>query len=114
LFDNYEKQGLPLWVQPVQVRLLPVGASFVDASLELAKKYAGSPLRIEVDDRSVSLSAKLKSAHEDLVPHKIAIGQKEIDSGFAEFDQLVQQLVKEVEDKPFIRREWPVEVSKQL
>jgi threonyl-tRNA synthetase len=114
LFDNYEKQGLPLWVQPVQVRLLPVGASFVDASLELVKKYAGSPLRIEVDDRSVSLSAKLKSAHEDLVPHKIAIGQKEIDNNFAEFDQLVQQLVEEAKDKPFIRREWPAEVSKQL
>jgi len=114
LLDSYERQGLPLWLQPVQVRLLPVGASFIDACLELVKKYEHLPLRIEVDDRLVSLSAKLKSAHKDLVPHKIAIGQKEIDSGFAEFDQLVQQLVKEVENKPFIRREWPAEVSKQL
>jgi len=114
LFNDFEEKGLPLWLQPVQVRLLPVGAAFVDASLKLVEKYADLPLRIEVDDRSVSLSAKLKAAHEDLVPYKIAIGQKEIDSGFAEFDQLVQKLVKEVEGRPFIRREWPVEVGKQL
>lgn len=114
LFDNYEKQGLPLWIQPVQVRLLPVGASFVDASLKLAKEYADSPLRIEVDDRSVSLSAKLKSAHEDLVPHKIVIGQKEVDGNFEELEKLVQKLVAEVAGKPYNRREWPAEVSKQL
>jgi threonyl-tRNA synthetase len=114
LFNDFEEQGLPVWLQPVQVRLLPVGAAFVDVSLKLAEQYADLPLRIEVDDRSMSLSAKLKSAHEDLVPHKIAIGQKEIDGNFAEFEILIQKLVKEVEGKPFIRREWPMEISKNI
>jgi threonyl-tRNA synthetase len=114
LFDQFEEKELPLWLQPVQVRLLPVGAAFVDDCLKLAEKYANLPLRIDVDDRSVSLSAKLKSAHEELIPHKIAIGQKEIDSGFVEFEQLIQKLSQDVSDKPFIRREWPVEVSKRL
>lgn len=114
LFNDFEEQGLPLWLQPVQIRLLPVGAAFVDASLRLAEKYANLPLRIEVDARNVSLSAKLKSAHEDLVPHKIAIGQKEIDGDFAELERLLEKLVKEVDGKPFIRREWPMEVSKQI
>jgi threonyl-tRNA synthetase len=71
LFDKFEEKGLPLWLQPVQIRLLPVGAAFVQDCLLLAEKYANSPLRIEVDDRSVSLSAKLRSAHEDLVPYKV-------------------------------------------
>lgn len=71
LFDEFKEKGLPLWLQPVQIRLLPVSVAFVEACLELAKKYEHLPLRIEVDDRSVSLSAKLKSAHEDFVPHKI-------------------------------------------
>jgi threonyl-tRNA synthetase len=114
LFNDFEEKGLPLWLQPVQIRLLPIGAAFVDVSLKLAEEYADLPLRIEVDDRSVSLGAKLKSAHEDLVPYKIAIGQKEIDGGYAEFEVLMQKLVKEVEGKPFIRREWPMEVSRQL
>ena len=114
LFDNFKEQGLPLWLQPVQIRLLPVGEAFVEKCLELAEKYAHLPLRIEVDDRNVSLSAKLKSAHEDLVPHKVVIGQKEIDDNFADLERLLKELIEEVEDKPFIRREWPMELSKQL
>lgn len=114
LFNDFEEHGLPLWLQPVQIRLLPVGKVFVDDCLKLAEKYEHLPLRIEVDDRSVSLSAKLRSAHEDLVPHKVAIGQKEIDGEFVELERLLQKLSKEVEDKPYIRREWPVELSKQL
>jgi len=113
LFDNFEEQGLPLWLQPVQVRLLPVGAKFVDDCLRLVEQYAHLPLRIEVDDRSVGLGAKLKSAHEDLVPYKIAIGQQEIDSNFADLAQLLKNLMKEVENKPFIRREWPAGLSLQ-
>jgi len=114
LFDQYEQKGLPLWLQPVQIRLLPVGESFVDACKELVKKYEKLPLRIEIDDRSVSLSAKLKAAHEELVPHKIVIGQKEIDNDCNELDRLVEGLAEQVKEKPFIRREWPMAVNRQL
>lgn len=114
LFNDYEERGLPLWLQPVQIRLLPVGAKFVKACQELVKKYEALPLRIEIDDRDVMLPSKLKAAHEDLVPHKVVIGQKEIDANFAELEKLVEQLAIEVSGKPFIRREWPAEVSRQM
>ncbi len=114
LFNDFKEQGLPLWLQPAQVRLLPVGADFVGACQKLLKKYEKLPLRIEIDDRSISLSSKLKAAHENLVAHKVVIGQKELDANFAELEKLVKQLAKEVSGKPFIRREWPAEVSKQI
>lgn len=114
LFDDYQERGLPLWLQPVQIRLLPISAVFIEDCLKLVEDCAYLPLRIEVDDRNISLGAKLKLSHEDLVPYKIAIGQKEIASNFAELEQLLQRLVKEVDSKPFIRREWPVLLSKQL
>lgn len=114
LFDQFEEKGLPLWLQPVQVRLLPVGENFNEACQKLIEKYASLPLRFEVDDRSVMLGAKLKAAHEDLVPHKAVIGQKEVDDNCAELDKLVKQLALEVEGKPYLQREWPVEVSKQV
>ena len=113
LFDNFE-HGLPLWLNPVQVRLLPVGGEHVAACKELLAKFAHLPLRIEIDDRSISLSSKLKSAHQDFVPHKIVIGQKEIDSGFADFEALAGELASDVQSMPFIRREWPAELSRQL
>ena len=114
LFNDYEEKGLPLWLQPVQIRLLPVGAKFVKVCQELLKRYEKLPLRIEIDNRDVMLPAKLKAAHEYLVPHKVVIGQKEVDANFAELDKLVKQLVKQVSGKPFIRREWPPEISGQL
>jgi threonyl-tRNA synthetase len=113
LFDGFEEHGLPLWLQPVQIRLLPVGEAYIEPCQVLAQKYSGI-LRIEVDDRSLSLGSKVKAAHADLVPYKIAIGQKEVDSQFAEFEELIQDLAQHVEGMPFIRREWPLNVSQQL
>lgn len=59
LFDNFE-QGLPVWLSPAQIRLIPVGAEYVEHCQRLIAKYANLPLRIEVDDRSISVSSKLK------------------------------------------------------
>lgn len=114
LFDQVEEKSLPLWLSPVQIRLLPVGENFNEVCQQLVEKYKELPLRIEIDDRSVMLGAKLKQAHEDLVPHKVVIGRKEVDSNFAELNELVRRCVNEVQDKPFIAREWPGLVSRQL
>jgi len=113
LFDNFE-QGLPIWLSPAQIRLIPVGGEYVEHCQRLIAEYANLPLRIEVDDRSISVSSKLKSAHEEYVPHKLVVGQKEVDDGFSELKELVKKLVKDVSDKPYIPREWPAEVSRQL
>jgi threonyl-tRNA synthetase len=113
LFDNFE-QGLPFWLSPVQIRLLPVKDEFVKQCQSLVEQYAALPLRIEIDDRSVSVASKLKAAHQDHVPYKVVIGKEEINDGFSKFDALVKVLVNEVAGKPFIPREWPAEISRQL
>lgn len=112
LFDNFE-QGSPLWLHPVQIRLLPVSHEHVEHCHKLIEAVAGL-LRIEIDDRNMSVSAKLKAAHADYVPHKLVIGQQEVDNSSRDFKRLVRQLAKEVEGKPFIPREWPAELSRQL
>jgi threonyl-tRNA synthetase len=114
VFDQFEQRGLPLWLQPVHIRLLPVRADFIEPCVQLIHTYEQLPLRIEVDDRNISLAAKVKAAHEDYVPRKIVIGQREAKDGYAEFDSLVRELVQRMDNKPFIRREWPGEVSRQL
>ena len=114
VFDQFEHRGLPLWLQPVHIRLLPVAADFVEPCLQLIHRYEQLPLRIEVDDRTISLPAKVKAAHEDFVPRKIVIGQREADDGYTECDNLVRELVQGMDSKPFIRREWPAEVSRQV
>lgn len=75
MFDN-NKQGLPLWIQPVQIRLLPVSSEFVAQCELLVRQCAELPLRIEIDDRDVSISAKVKLAHNDLVPQSLLAQKK--------------------------------------
>jgi threonyl-tRNA synthetase len=114
VFDQFERRGLPLWLQPVHIRLLPLSADFVGACRSLVQRYEQLPLRIEIDDRNLSLAAKIKAAHGDLVPQKVVIGQKEVNGGYGELDALVNELARGMGDKPFIRREWPAEVSKHV
>jgi len=112
LFDNFERAGLPLWLSPVQLRLLPVGEAHIKQCQELVQKYPN--LRVEVDDRALSVAAKLKAAHEDLVPNKLVIGQKELDDGCQAFEKVAKSLAEQVADKPFIPRQWPAELSRHL
>jgi threonyl-tRNA synthetase len=112
LFDNFEQVGLPLWIHPVQLRLLPVGGAFNKECQELAEQFLG--LRVEIDDRDLSVSAKLKAAHQDLVPYMLVIGQKEVDDNFADFKKLANKLAKQIAGKPYIPREWPAQLSRQL
>ena len=114
VFDQFEHRGLPLWLQPVHIRLLPLSAEFVGPCLLLVQRYEQLPLRIEIDDRNLSLAAKIKAAHGDLVPQKVVIGQKEVNDVYGELHELVHELARGMGNKPFIRREWPAEVSKHI
>ncbi len=114
VLDQIEQRDLPLWLQPVHIRLLPVAADFIEPCVQLIQKYEHLPLRIEVDDRNISLAARVKLVHEDLIRQKIVIGQREVQDGYTEFERLVRELVQGMDNKPFIRREWPAEVSKQV
>lgn len=112
LFDNFEK-GLPLWLYPVHIRLIPVGDEFIEECQKLIKELSDLPLRFEIDDRSMSVSSRLKRAHQDFVPHKIVIGQQEVDNECNEAKVFARKLADEMKGKPFIRREWVAEISRQ-
>jgi threonyl-tRNA synthetase len=114
VFDQFEQHGLPLWLQPVHIRLLPLSAAFIPSCQALVQQYEHLPLRIEIDDRNLSLGAKLKVAHEELIPQRVVIGQKEVNNSYQEVDALVHKLADGMSNKPFIRREWPAEVSRQI
>jgi threonyl-tRNA synthetase len=114
LFDQFEHHGLPLWLQPVHIRLLPVSDDFVEPCQSLVQQFEKLPLRVEIDDRNMRLAAKLKAAHEDLIPQKVVIGQREVSDDFAQLHMFVNELVRGLDNKPFIHREWPAEVSRQI
>lgn len=113
LFDNFNNK-LPLWLNPVHIRLLPVNDKFIEQCNKLIEAYKHIPLRIEIDDRSISVSSKLKAAHEAYVPYRIIIGKKEVDDDFKGLKDLLYRLIPEMEHRPYIAREWPAQLSRQL
>jgi len=71
----------PLWLAPVQARLLPINDSLIPYTLEVSDTLRNAGLRVEVDQRTESLNRKIREAQLDKVPLILTIGEKEKAAG---------------------------------
>ena len=71
----------PLWLAPVQVRLMTVTEKFADYALELKDKLEAAGLRVEADVRNEKIGKKLREARNERVSYMCVIGEKEAESG---------------------------------
>ncbi|NHJ14550.1 MAG: threonine--tRNA ligase [Candidatus Thorarchaeota archaeon] len=99
-----KKPKLPLWMSPIQVRLIPVDERLVDYCVKLGKTFSKYGIRFEIDDRSLTVGKKVRAAEKMWIPYICVIGEKEKKDGFlsvrrrAEGDQ-VQMSSKELADE---------------
>jgi threonyl-tRNA synthetase len=75
------KPMLPLWLSPSQVRIIPVSDKFIADANKVADAIAAHPIRVEVDDRSEPIGARIRKAESSWVPYIAVIGEKELASG---------------------------------
>ncbi|MDB5103294.1 MAG: threonyl-tRNA synthetase [Fibrobacteres bacterium] len=80
LIENFGGD-LPLWMNPQQVRILPVSEKFVDAAQELNRKILDAGLISEVDVRNDKIGFKIREGEREKVPYLVILGDKEIQSG---------------------------------
>jgi threonyl-tRNA synthetase len=73
-----EKPCFPFWLSPTQVRLIPVGESFVDDCKALAETIDA---RVDIDDSDDSVGKKIRNAEREWVNMIIVVGDKEKASG---------------------------------
>lgn len=73
--------AFPLWLAPVQVKLLPIADRHQDACYEAKKKLEEAGLRVEIDTRSEKLGYKLREAQLNKIPYMLVIGDKEAENG---------------------------------
>lgn len=71
----------PLWLSPVQVKVLPVSDKFNDYSQKVVDALKAAGVRVENDDRSERLSAKIRQAQLEKVPYMLIIGGQEEEAG---------------------------------
>ena len=109
------KGNLPLWLAPVQARVLPVKDNDEELSAYAKKVYDAldaKNIRVEIDDRSEKLGYRMREGQIQKVPYLLVLGNNEKDANTVSFrlhgeqktttlplDEFVDKLVNEINTK---------------
>ncbi len=73
--------AFPVWLAPVQAALIPIADRHIEFAREVAKTLRAAGLRVEVNDSSDRMQAKIRSAQLQKVPYMLVIGDREVEAG---------------------------------
>jgi threonyl-tRNA synthetase len=120
---------LPFWLSPTQIRIIPVTESFYDYSQKLAEELEGKMLRVDVDDRPITMTKKVRDAEMEWIPYILVIGEREKETGILtvrtrgvqkteklrqmRIDDLLQEVKPLTRNKPFKSLSLPKLLSKR-
>lgn len=79
LLEHYEG-SLPLWLSPIQARILPVSEKHNEYGKKILEKLINAGIRAEIDDSNETLGKKIRAAKVLKIPYTIVIGDKEIEN----------------------------------
>ena len=109
-----ETKGVfPLWLAPVQAKVLPVSEKSLDYSSKVYQVIKDANIRVELDDRNEKIGYKIREARqEDKVPYMLILGEKEIESNTVSvrsrgtdetvnmtLDEFIEKAKKEIADR---------------
>ncbi len=77
LLEHFEGK-LPLWLSPVQVKVLPIGEAHFEYAQKVLKDLKVDNIRAEVDESNESLGKKIANFKKEKVPYALVIGDKEV------------------------------------
>jgi threonyl-tRNA synthetase len=78
LYLEHTAGNFPVWLAPVQAVIVPISDRHLDYASELARTMKAAKLRVEVDDSSERMQAKIRSAELQKVPYILVVGDKEV------------------------------------
>ena len=129
VFDAALKQhvpSLPLWLAPTQVRIIPISDKFIEDAKKTVDAIEKQCVRVDIDDRPLTMQKKVREAEIEWINYVIVIGQREIDSDILpvrdrqigkirnmRLQQLIDEIKKKTVDKPFQSLTLPRELSKR-
>ncbi len=80
LIEHYAG-AFPVWLSPVQAVLIPIADRHLPYCREVAGKLKAEGLRVEVDDGSERMNAKIRKAQKQKVPYMLIVGDREVENG---------------------------------
>ncbi len=77
LIEHYAG-AFPVWLSPVQVKIISVGADHKKYCHKLADEFKKYEIRVEVDDANETVGNKIRKATKEKMPYMLVIGDKEM------------------------------------
>lgn len=72
--------AFPLWLAPVQAKLLPIGERQHEYANQLKARLEEAGMRVEVDNRNEKIGYKIREAQLEKVPYMLVLGDKEVEA----------------------------------
>ena len=88
--------AFPVWLAPVQLRIIPVGEDHREAARALAEKL--SDFRVEVDDSDETVGKRIRNAEVEKIPYTIVYGDRESEEALAVRERGGEQSTRSLDD----------------
>ena len=111
LIEEYAGK-FPVWLSPVQARVLPITDKHIDYAKKVVEQMKDSGIRAELDDRKESTNKKVREAQLDFIPYILVVGNKEAENktvnvrtrdnvvhGEKKVTDFVKEVLVEIKDK---------------
>jgi threonyl-tRNA synthetase len=111
LLEHYAGK-FPLWLAPVQVKILPISDKFLSYAENLLSQLKNNDIRAEIDDRSEKIGKKIRDTELAKIPLMLIIGEKEVndkkvslrrqgkgDEGVKDLSEVVEMVQDEIRNK---------------
>ncbi|MCK5428501.1 MAG: threonine--tRNA ligase, partial [Anaerolineales bacterium] len=73
--------AFPVWLAPVQAVLIPIVDRHLPYVQEVANKLEAAGMRVEADERSERMNAKIRDAQTQKIPYMLVVGDREVEGG---------------------------------
>ena len=104
--------AFPVWLSPVQAIILPITDKQLDYAKKVEKQLKSENIRVEIDDKSEPLGARIRDAQMQKIPYMLIVGKKEQESqtvsergrsgkdyGQQPLDEFIKNIRKEIDEK---------------
>ncbi len=104
--------AFPMWLSPVQVKVLSLTERTAEKCLEIAKQLKEKGFRVETDNRNEKIGMKIREAQLEKVPYMLVIGDRDVeqevvsvrdrkqgDLGAMKLEAFMEKIKKQVEEK---------------
>jgi threonyl-tRNA synthetase len=69
--------AFPVWLAPVQAVIIPIADRHLEYARQVASALKSQGLRVEVDERSERMNAKIRDAQNQKIPYMLVVGDRE-------------------------------------